>query len=64
VRSTAAPSRLVNLVGGDDGARAFAANADDDVAAAAAGRAARFSYRVIEKQAALKDQQKRGRRSS
>jgi hypothetical protein len=26
----------VNLVGGDDGARAFAANADDDVAAAAA----------------------------
>ena len=28
----------------NDGARAFAANADDDVAAAAAGRAARFSY--------------------
>ena len=48
VRSTAAPSRLVNLVGGDDGARAFGANADDDVAAAAAGRAARFSYGVIE----------------
>ena len=32
----------------NDGARAFGANADDDVAAAAAGRAARFSYRVIE----------------
>ncbi len=30
---------------------------DDDVAAAAAGRAARFSYRVIAKQAALKDRQ-------
>ena len=42
VRSTAAPSRLVNLVGGDDGARAFGANADGDVAAAAAGRAARY----------------------
>ena len=42
VRSTAAPSRLVNLVGGGDGARAFAANADDDVAAAAAGRAASY----------------------
>ena len=38
----------------------FGANADDDVvAAAAAGRAARFSYRVIAKQAALKDQQLR-----
>ena len=49
VRSTAAPSRLVNLVGGDDGARAFAANAaDDDVAVAAASRAARFSYGVME----------------
>jgi len=34
---------------GDDGARALVANAaDDDVAAASAGRAARFSYRVIE----------------
>ena len=37
-------------LGANDGARAFAANAtdDDDVAAAAAGRAARFSYGVIE----------------
>jgi len=39
-------------LGATDGARAFAANADDDVAAAAAGRAARFSYGVIAKQAA------------
>ena len=36
VRSTAAPSRLVNLVGGDDGARAFGADADDDGVVAAA----------------------------
>jgi hypothetical protein len=36
-------------LGANDGARAFAANAtDDDVAAAAAGRAARFSYGVME----------------
>jgi hypothetical protein len=45
----------------NDGARAFAANADDDVAAAAAGGAARFSYGVIKKQAALKDQRYRVR---
>jgi len=31
-------------LGANAGARAFGANADDDVAAAAAGRAARFSY--------------------
>jgi hypothetical protein len=34
----------------------LAANAAADVAAAAAGRAARFSYGVIAKQAALNDQ--------
>ena len=55
VRSTAAPSRLVNLVGGDDGARAFGANADDDVAAAAAAAPVGGQLRGHRKHAALKD---------
>jgi hypothetical protein len=38
--------------GANDGARAIGAN---DAAAAAAGRAARFSHGVIAKQAALKE---------